>query len=111
LEGCYECREFFGLNQLSLSCSLYGTQYSQDDALEQELTDARLHPEIQWTAQLRRSNDLCDAEAALISQRRRRAVRQLRAFLQIPEDQEINELDVPIVAMGGSGGEYSTRFS
>lgn len=42
----------------------------------------------------------------MVKARRKKAVKQLRRFLQIPDDEEIDERDVPIVCLGGSGGGF-----
>lgn len=86
--------------------SRWSDMLNVDDLLAAELSDARMHPEIQWSAGLRRSNDLCDQEATLVRERRKRATKQLHRFLRLPEDEEVDERDVPIVAIGGSGGGF-----
>ncbi|KAL7417062.1 hypothetical protein BDY24DRAFT_157163 [Mrakia frigida] len=93
-------------NRLKDMKSRWSDIMNVDDLLQAELADARLHPEIQWAASLRRSNDLCDAEAALVKARRKKAVKQLKRFLKLPDDEEVDERDIPIVCLGGSGGGF-----
>lgn len=94
------------LNRIKDMKSRWSDMLNVDDLLAAELSDARLHPEIQWSASLRRSNDLCDEEAMLVKERRKRAAKQLQRFLRLPDEEEVDERDVPIVAIGGSGGGF-----
>jgi hypothetical protein len=94
------------LNRFKDMKSRWSDMLNVDDLLAAELSDARMHPEIQWSAGLRRSNDLCDQEATLVKERRKRATKQLHRFLHLPEDEVVDERDVPIVAIGGSGGGF-----
>lgn len=53
----------------------------------------------------------------MVRARRRKAVKQLKRFLKLPEYEEVDERDIPIVCLGGSGGgfravsslDYTTR--
>lgn len=94
------------MNRLKDIKSRWSDIMNVDDLLAAELSDPRINPEIQWAASLRRSNDLCDQEATLVKERRKRAVKQLHRFLRLPEDEVVDERDVPIVAIGGSGGGF-----
>lgn len=65
--------------------------------------DPKLHPECAWDADVRLGEDLCLAERAYLHQRRRHMRPALASLLGVPLD-EIDERDVPIIALAGSGG-------
>ncbi|KAL1840692.1 hypothetical protein VTJ49DRAFT_187 [Mycothermus thermophilus] len=68
-----------------------------------EAHDPNTHPEIQYSAKVRVSNDLCDDEKVFLERRRRMIVPALARFLGIDE-KDIHPDDVPTIAMCGSGG-------
>ncbi|KAL2120762.1 hypothetical protein VTJ04DRAFT_4789 [Mycothermus thermophilus] len=68
-----------------------------------EANDPYIHPEIQYSAKVRVSNDLCDDEKVFLERRRRMIVPALARFLGIDE-RDIHPDDVPTIAMCGSGG-------
>lgn len=69
----------------------------------QEAQDPFTHPEIQYSAKVRVSNDLCDEEKTYLSRRRKMIIPALARFLGI-EERDIHPDDVPTIAMCGSGG-------
>jgi phospholipase A2 len=68
-----------------------------------EAHDPFTHPEIQYSATVRVSNDLCDEEKTFLERRRMMIVPALAKFLGVDEE-EIHPDDVPTIAMCGSGG-------
>jgi cytosolic phospholipase A2 len=76
--------------------------------------DVRTYPELDWDATVRRSSLLHPEEQRFIGLRKRRISSQgansLHSFLSLPEDDEINPQDVPLIALGGSGGGYRAMY-
>ncbi|KAI1823876.1 acyl transferase/acyl hydrolase/lysophospholipase [Xylaria intraflava] len=68
-----------------------------------EAHDPFVNPEIQYSATVRVSDDLCEEEKEFLSRRKKVVVAALARYLDLPED-DINTADVPTIAMCGSGG-------
>ncbi|KAK0547455.1 hypothetical protein OC845_004087 [Tilletia horrida] len=73
-----------------------------------DLTDPTRHPELAKDAELRRNNDLGPEEIAFVAARKQHILtsRALQRFLHLPENEEIHPDDIPVIAVGGSGGGY-----
>lgn len=69
----------------------------------QEARDPYLNPEIQYSAHVRVSNDLCDEEKEFIQRRKQVSKIALAKYLGLSES-EVHPEDVPTIAMCGSGG-------
>ncbi|KAK4043424.1 acyl transferase/acyl hydrolase/lysophospholipase [Parachaetomium inaequale] len=69
----------------------------------QEAQDPFTHPEIQYSARVRVSEDLCEEEKIFLERRRKMIVPALARFLGV-EEEDIHPDDVPTIAMCGSGG-------
>jgi phospholipase A2 len=69
----------------------------------QEAQDPFTHPEIQWSAKVRVSDELCDEEKTFLERRKKMVAPALARYLGIKED-DIHPDDVPTIAMCGSGG-------
>ncbi|KAF8426920.1 putative cytosolic phospholipase A2 zeta [Tirmania nivea] len=78
--------------------------------LWQESFSPYLNPELQWDARVRLSPSLCDEEQAFVNRRRKFTTKALAIYLNIPEE-EINEEDVPVIAMTCSGGGVRAMVS
>ncbi|KAI5785002.1 acyl transferase/acyl hydrolase/lysophospholipase [Peziza echinospora] len=76
----------------------------------QESLSPYLNPEITWDAQVRMSPNLCDEETRFLERRRRFMKGAFAQYLQIPES-EINEQDIPVIAMTASGGGVRAMVS
>ncbi|WFD18694.1 phospholipase A2 [Malassezia caprae] len=76
--------------------------------------DVDTFPELDWDAQVRCSSDLHAEERAAIDERRRlmssEGTNALAQFLQLPEGEYVHPDDVPLIAIGGSGGGYRAMF-
>lgn len=59
-------------------------------------------------AELRRNNDLSPQETAFIAARKQHVLqtRALHRFLRLPDGESVHPDDIPICAIGGSGGGY-----
>ena len=70
--------------------------------------DTETFPELEWDAHVRCSSELHDEEKAAIYQRRihmsSHGANTLAQFLQLPDDEYVHPDDVPLIAIGGSGG-------
>lgn len=73
------------------------------DEIWQEAHDPYINPEIQYSAEVRVSSDLCDDEKEFLARRRQVTRAALAKYLGLPED-EVHPDDVPCIAMVGSGG-------
>jgi phospholipase A2 len=73
------------------------------DEIWREAHDPFIHPEIQYSAKVRVSSDLCEEEKEFLSRRKKVAVAALARYLDLDEN-DINPADVPTIAMCGSGG-------
>lgn len=76
--------------------------------VKRDLSDASLYPELQKDAELRRNNELSQEEKNFLQARKEFIVSSgaLHRFLLLEEDEKIHPDDVPIIALGGSGGGY-----
>ncbi|EQB50822.1 cytosolic phospholipase A2 zeta [Colletotrichum gloeosporioides Cg-14] len=73
------------------------------DEIWQEAHDPFINPEVQYSARVRVSNDLCDEEKEFLSRRKRVTTMALAKYLDIDE-KDVHPEDVPTIAMCGSGG-------
>jgi len=67
--------------------------------------DSNDHPEYEWEADVRLGDELCIAERAFLRSRRRKMRAAFAELFSVPI-KDIDERDVPIVAIAGSGGGY-----
>jgi phospholipase A2 len=73
------------------------------DEIWQEAHDPFINPEIEHSASVRVSADLCDQEKEFLRRRRKVTTTALAKYLGLPEE-EVHPDDVPTIAMVGSGG-------
>lgn len=72
--------------------------------------DPAVHPECQWDAEVRLGDDLCVSERAFLRERKRK-MRKAFAKLFNVDESEIDERDLPIVAIAGSGGGFRAMMN
>ena len=65
--------------------------------------DPAVNPEVEWDAEVRLGEELCLAERAFIAERRRVMRKSFAALMGVGED-KVDERDLPVVAIAGSGG-------
>ena len=65
--------------------------------------DPSIYPEIEWDAEVRLGEDVCLSERAFL-QERKRVMRREFAKLMGVNVKDVDERDLPIVAIAGSGG-------
>ena len=65
--------------------------------------DSELYPEVEWDASVRFGEDLCLSERAFLSERRR-VMKAAFARLMGVSEKAVDERDIPIIAIAGSGG-------
>lgn len=82
---------------------LSGSPGTLADEIWRAAKDSQMHPEIVKEAIVRVSSDLCSEEQAFLRRRKKFTKTALAAYLDLDEDQ-IDEADVPTIAMCGSGG-------
>lgn len=83
-----------------------GSLYSE---IVNEIPDPEIYPEIDWDAEVRLGDGLCLSERAFLKERRR-AIRVPFAKLMGVREKDIDERDIPIVAIAGSGGGRLTSI-
>ncbi|KAI0655037.1 FabD/lysophospholipase-like protein [Cubamyces menziesii] len=72
--------------------------------------DITVNPECEWDADVRLGEELCLAERAFLGERKRRMRASFAKLMGVPES-EIDERDLPIVAIAGSGGGYRAMLN
>ncbi|KAJ0117355.1 hypothetical protein J7T55_003769 [Diaporthe amygdali] len=82
--------------------------------LRRDETDLKTFPEVKLDAFVRRSSSLHQDEEDFIKTRRHRISCQgdkyLHTFLGLAEDEIVDPSDVPLIALGGSGGGYRAMY-
>ncbi|WFD32221.1 phospholipase A2 [Malassezia sp. CBS 17886] len=82
--------------------------------MAQDNLDEGLYPELAWDATVRTSSALHPDEAAFMRKRQTRissaGTDALAKFLRLPPGERVHPDDVPLVAIGGSGGGYRAMF-
>jgi phospholipase A2 len=73
------------------------------DDIWQEAHDPYTNPEIEYTASVRVSSELCKEEREFLMKRKKATTTALSKYLGLPEE-EVHPDDVPCIAMVGSGG-------
>ncbi|KAK9420189.1 putative Lysophospholipase [Seiridium unicorne] len=76
--------------------------------------DSRMYPETRWDALVRRSSSLHPEEKRFIAVRKQRisykGSNSLHVFLELPPTEKVDPRDVPLIALGGSGGGYRAMY-
>lgn len=82
--------------------------------LQRDETDFATYPELQWDAQVRQSSSVHYEEQKFVELRKLRISSQgedgLHRFLDLPSDEKVDPRDVPLIALGGSGGGYKVMY-
>ena len=73
------------------------------DEIWQEAHDPFINPEIEYSASVRVSSELCEEEREFLAKRKKVTTTALAKYLGLPEE-EVHPDDVPTIAMVGSGG-------
>ena len=73
------------------------------DEMWTEAHDPYINPEIEYSASVRVSTELCDEEKEFLERRKKVTTKALAKYLGVPEE-EVHPDDMPIIAMVGSGG-------
>ncbi|CAK7211872.1 hypothetical protein SBRCBS47491_001270 [Sporothrix bragantina] len=74
------------------------------DEIWREAHDPTIHPEVQFGARVRVSDDLCQEEQAFRSHRKPMTAKALHSYLGLPASETVHPDDVPVIALCGSGG-------
>jgi cytosolic phospholipase A2 len=82
--------------------------------LQRDETDFATFPELKWDAQVRHGSSLHYEEQRFIELRKLRMSSRgedaLHRFLGLSPDEKVDPRDVPLVALGGSGGGYKVMY-
>lgn len=84
-----------------------------DSTYTRILADAHnpnVHPEVQWDAEVRLGRDLPHTERAFLRNRRERIRVAFAELVGVPLDQ-VDERDLPVVAVAASGGGYRAMIN
>ena len=73
------------------------------DEIVNKPPDLAVNPECEWDAEVRIGEDLCISERAFLGERRRRMRAAFARLIGVAEN-EVDERDIPTVAIAGSGG-------
>ncbi|GAA5939652.1 uncharacterized protein JCM15063_005245 [Sporobolomyces koalae] len=103
------------LDALSRTISTFQTELAAGpESLYQRIIDQRtnasIHPETQWDAQVRLGTDLCLQERAFL-RNRREWMRTKFAKLMNVDESEVDVRDLPVVAFAASGGGYRAMLN
>ncbi|KAF4456349.1 hypothetical protein F53441_1508 [Fusarium austroafricanum] len=82
--------------------------------LQRDETDFKTYPELKWDAKVRHGSSLHPEEQQFIELRKQRISSQgddaLHRFLNLSLEEKVDARDVPLVALGGSGGGYKVMY-
>ncbi|EWZ32858.1 phospholipase A2 [Fusarium oxysporum Fo47] len=82
--------------------------------LQRDETDFATYPELKWDAHVRHGSSLHHEEKKFIGLRKLRISSQgedsLHRFLDLSPDEKVDLRDVPLIALGGSGGGYKVMY-
>jgi phospholipase A2 len=82
--------------------------------LERDKTDVATYPELKWDAKVRHGSELHLKEQRFIELRKHRissdGQNSLHQFLTLPPEEKVDPRDVPLIALGGSGGGYRVMY-
>lgn len=84
-----------------------------DSTYARILADAHnpdVHPEVQWDAEVRLGRDLPHTERAFLRNRRERIRVAFAELVRVPLE-EVDERDLPVVAVAASGGGYRAMIN
>jgi phospholipase A2 len=77
--------------------------------------DLMTYPELEWDATVRRNSSIHPDEQQFIELIKCRISSQgakpLHCFLDLPESEKVDPRNVPVVALGSSGGGYRAIYS
>ena len=82
--------------------------------LRQDDKDFQTYPELAWDATVRRSSSIHPTERQFIHVRNVKisslGTNSLHHFLGLPKSEQVDPQDVPLIALGGSGGGYRAMY-
>lgn len=82
--------------------------------LSRDAVDVKAYPELDWDANVRRSSALHPEEIKFLRRRQdllsSRGKDDLKRFLELSATEHVDSRDVPLVALGGSGGGYRAMY-
>ncbi|KAL4731438.1 hypothetical protein ACLX1H_000404 [Fusarium chlamydosporum] len=82
--------------------------------LNRDEIDLATYPELEWDAKVRHGPSLHPEEQKFISLRKLRISSEgknsLHQFLGLPPDESVDQRDVPLISLGGSGGGYRVMY-
>ncbi|CAJ0542381.1 Ff.00g000490.m01.CDS01 [Fusarium sp. VM40] len=82
--------------------------------LERDKNDVATYPELKWDAKVRYGSGLHPEEQKSIELRKHRMSsdgrNSLHQFLDLPSEEKVDLRDVPLIALGGSGGGYRVMY-
>ncbi|KAJ1970785.1 hypothetical protein H4R35_005657 [Dimargaris xerosporica] len=80
------------------------------ETIRNQTHDTDVYPELHWDAEVRTGHDLPAAEVQFRERRLRHVCRAFARFIDVPEH-EVTPENMPVIALGGSGGGYRAMVS
>lgn len=84
--------------------------FTIETLIARDLHDVNRHPEIRQVAEVRRGLDLCEDEKAYLTRRKLHVRDHFARYIGLDPEQ-VHPDDVPVVALGGSGGGYRAMLA
>jgi phospholipase A2 len=81
-----------------------------NETVRSKLNDKELHPELDWDANVRLSNDICDDEKNFIKDRKNYIREKFAKYVGV-DVEEIDIEDIPIIGFAGSGGGFRAMIA
>lgn len=78
--------------------------------ISKKVNDSSVHPEIEWDAEVRCSNELCDDEITFLKERKEYIKESFAKYIGV-DVEEIHVDDIPVIAFAGSGGGFRAMLA
>ncbi|KIL83703.1 phospholipase a2 [Fusarium avenaceum] len=95
-------------------CSRASDLASVKALLERDKNDVATYPELNWDAKVRHGPGVHPEEQKFLELRKHRMSsdgrNSLHQFLDLPPEEKVDPRDVPLIALGGSGGGYRVMY-
>jgi cytosolic phospholipase A2 len=89
--------------QSKIQALLVATGCGPGSLYSEIVEESKKSPEVGWDAHVRLGDELCVAERAFLSERKRKMKGAFATYIGVDEKQ-VREEDIPVVAIAASGG-------
>src|SRR5581483_11254450 len=80
------------------------------ESVSKNMKDKSINPEIEWDAEVRQSNELCDEEKKFLNERKEYIKEAFAKYVGVGVE-EIHVDDIPVIAFAGSGGGFRAMIA